>query len=752
MKMTLYCAKVTGDPKNCYYPTPVVVTDEASMKQAAALDHVSALYRDNYRRNENFIQADCVVMDCDNDHSDDPAEWATPSDVAKTFLNVQMMVVYSRNHMRQKGGKSPRPRFHCYFPCRILANAQQCSVLKKEVLRRFPLFDSNALDNARFFFGVTDPKIEIMDGATTIEDHLIRIIKAEQKVATDRSVGIIPEGHRNTTMHRYACRLVKQYGNSDKAHQRFLKESERCQPPLDDEELDRIWQNAVKFGEKIANESSYIPPDAYNSEYVLMPHDFSDVGQATVLAREYGNQLRYSPATDFLVYNGSIWEESRPKAQSLAQELTFRQLGEAERAIEGMKQALVKQGFTALAEGVSSRRLGVDLNESQKSLIKGYDFAQNYKKSAIRRRESKCITATLKETQPMVLIDPANLDSVPFLLNLPSGTCDLRTGKVRAHDPADYLTRQTDIDPSQEGMDIWLDALETFFQNDQALIDYVQEIVGLAAIGKVYVEALIIAYGEGRNGKSTFWNTIARVLGTYSGNMSADTLTVGCKRNVKPEMAEARGKRLIIAAELEDSTRLNTSKVKQLCSTDQVFAEKKFKSPFAFTPTHTLVLYTNHLPKVGATDAGIWRRLIVIPFNARIQGSSDVKNYADYLFVNAGGAVLSWIIEGAQRVIAKDFHLVQPEVVRNAIGAYRDENDWLSHFIEDRCETAADFEEQSGELYNEYRCYCKRMGEHTRSTADFYAELENAGFQRRKTRSGKIVQGLRLIQEFDLTE
>ena len=56
--------------------------------------------------------------------------------------------------------------------------------------------------------------------------------------------------------------------------------------------------------------------------------------------------------------------------------------------------------------------------------------------------------------------------------------------------------------------------------------------VGLSAIGKVYVEALIIAYGEGRNGKSTFWNVIARVLGTYSGNISADMLTVGCRRNV----------------------------------------------------------------------------------------------------------------------------------------------------------------------------------------------------------------------------
>ena len=139
---------------------------------------------------------------------------------------------------------------------------------------------------------------------------------------------------------------------------------------------------------------------------------------------------------------------------------------------------------------------------------------------------------------------------------------------------------------------------------DRELIDYVQEIVGLAAIGKVYIEALIIAYGEGRNGKSTFWNTISRVLGTYSGNMSADTLTVDCKRNVKPELAEAKGKRLIIAAELEEGMRLNTSNVKQLCSTDEIYAEKKYKDPFSYVPSHTLVLYTNHLPKVGAMDAG----------------------------------------------------------------------------------------------------------------------------------------------------
>ena len=100
--------------------------------------------------------------------------------------------------------------------------------------------------------------------------------------------------------------------------------------------------------------------------------------------------------------------------------------------------------------------------------------------------------------------------------------------------------------------DLWEDALQLFFCGDQSLIDYVQMICGLCIVGKVYLEAMIIAYGDGRNGKSTFWNVIYKVLGSYSGNISADALTVNCKRNVKPEMAELKGKRMIIAAELQE--------------------------------------------------------------------------------------------------------------------------------------------------------------------------------------------------------
>ena len=297
-------------------------------------------------------------------------------------------------------------------------------------------------------------------------------------------------------------------------------------------------------------------------------------------------------------------------------------------------------------------------------------------------------------------------------------------------------------------MPLWKEALQLFFCGDQRLIDYVQQVCGLCLVGKVYQEALMIAYGDGRNGKSTFWNVIYKVLGSYSGNLSADALTVNCKRNVKPEMAELKGKRMILAAELQEGMRLNTSVVKQLCSTDPIFAEKKFKAPFHFEPSHTLVLYTNHLPKVGASDDGTWRRLIVIPFHAKIQGNTDIKNYAQYLVDHAGGAVLSWLMEGARKVIAANYQINRPQCVLDAIGAYREGNDWLGNFIHECCEADKSYQEKSGVLYQKYREFCNENGEYVRSTSDFYAALEQAGFKKQKLRSGQMVIGLQIRFDF----
>ena len=744
MQMTIYDAVTVGSRSNCVYPNPVTVTDADTMRQAAAFDHVCAAYKQNYRSVDNFLKADCLPMDCDNDHSDDPDDWLTPFDVAMDFPGVGMIFVYSRSHMKQKGKRCPRPRFHVYFICTETTNSEIYSSWKDRLIADYPYFDDGAKDSARFLFGVKNAAVEVYDGEITIDEFL-----ADSFAEWDAAQGQIPEGSRNKTMSHYAGRIIKRLGNTEEAHKQFLKEAEKCSPPLDDAELAGIWASAVKFGAKVAAQEGYIPPEQYNQDFLLMPEDFSDVGQAIVLSREYMDRLRFSPATDYIVFNGSFWEESQPNAQGIAQELTARQLEEAETEIQRCMKEMSENGAWAMLAAMGAKKAAAAFSEAQRRSFEKYERAETYRKYAIKRRDTKYISAALKEARPMIQIEQRVLDADEFLLNLPSGTCDLRTGAVREHNAQDYITKQTAVDPSGDGMDVWDDALQTFFQGDTDLIRYVQEIVGLAAIGKVYIEALVIAYGEGRNGKSTFWNTIARVLGTYSGNMSADTLTVGCKRNVKPELAEAKGKRMIIAAELEEGMRLNTSNVKQLCSTDEIYAEKKYKAPFSYVPTHTLVLYTNHLPRVGAIDQGTWRRLIVIPFNAKIEGKADIKNYSDFLFKTAGGAVLSWIIEGSKRVIASDYKIVQPKVVQDAIQKYKENNDWLAHFLDDCCEVGDDFEAKSGEFYNAYRSYCLQMGEYTRSTTDFYSALESTGVVRKRTRTGVIIYGLKLKSEFE---
>lgn len=744
MQMTIYDAATVGSRSNCVYPNPVTVTDADTMRQAAAFDHVCAAYKQNYRSVDNFLKADCLPMDCDNDHSDDPDDWLTPFDVAMDFPGVGMIFVYSRSHMKQKGKRGPRPRFHVYFICTETTNSEIYSSWKDRLIADYPYFDDGAKDSARFLFGVKNAVVEVYDGEITIDEFL-----ADSFAEWDAAQGQIPEGSRNKTMSHYAGRIIKRLGNTEEAHKQFLKEAEKCSPPLDDAELAGIWASAVKFGAKVAAQEGYIPPEQYNQDFLLMPEDFSDVGQAIVLSREYMDRLRFSPATDYIVFNGSFWEESQPNAQGIAQELTARQLEEAETEIQRCMKEMSENGAWAMLAAMGAKKAMAAFSEAQRRSFEKYERAETYRKYAIKRRDTKYISAALKEARPTIQIEQRVLDADEFLLNLPSGTCNLRTGAVREHNAQDYITKQTAVDPSGDGMDAWEDALRTFFQGDADLIRYVQEIVGLAAIGKVYIEALVIAYGEGRNGKSTFWNTIARVLGTYSGNMSADTLTVGCKRNVKPELAEAKGKRMIIAAELEEGMRLNTSNVKQLCSTDEIYAEKKYKAPFSYVPTHTLVLYTNHLPRVGAIDQGTWRRLIVIPFNAKIEGKADIKNYSDFLFKTAGGAVLSWIIEGAKRVIANDYKIVQPRVVQSAIQKYKENNDWLSHFLDDCCEIDPSYEAKSGEVYNTYRSYCNQMGEYTRSTTDFYTAIEAADFTRHKTKKGMLIRGFRLKSEFE---
>ena len=747
MHFTLSTAANFGLASNTIYPHQQTITNAQELEQAVHYDHVCGQFKNNQRTIANFIKADCLIMDCDNDHSDDPTTWIKPANIANYFDDVSYAITLSRNNMKAKHHKVPRPKFHVYFPITEITDAKTYAELKHEIQEYFPYFDDNALDAARFVFGVPSTKATWHEGTQTVDQFVMA-----QRYFARQGVGIIREGKRNATLSHFAGRVIMRLGNTAEARQAFQDEATKCDPPLREQELRTIWHSAVKFGQRMASQPGYVPPAEYNQpDDNLQPNDYSDTGESYVFVNNCKNRVCYTSQSGFMWFDGKVWQESEPLALGEVQRFTDKQLADAQLRVAKSYKAIQENGVATALQTMGRTKASRTFNDEQQAAFKDFENAKSYEAFILKERSTRGINGILTNARPKLVKKINEFDADPFLLNTPVGPFNLKKGLhgLQEIKSSELITKSTSCIPGNQGMDLWQEALKTFFCNDQALINYVQEIVGLVAIGQVYLEALIIAYGNGRNGKSTFWNTIANVLGTYTGHLSADALTTGVRRNVKPEMAEVKGKRLIISAELEEGKRLNTSIVKQLCSTDEIYAEKKYMKPFSFTPSHTIVLYTNYLPHVGGNDEGIWRRLIVIPFKATIAKRNDIKNYAQYLTEKAGPAVLQWIIEGARRTIQQNYQLSTPAAVTKAVQAYHADNDWLGHFLNENCELDPSYEQKSGDLYQKYREYCQGIGEYTRSTTDFYTALKNAGFKRQHKQSGRFIKGLRLKVDAD---
>lgn len=752
MKFTIFSADVTGEPTNCLYPNRHEVETPEQLAEALFRDNVACEFENSYRQTENIRSANCVFMDYDNDHTEDPEEMLTKEKLSARWPDVAMAVAPSRNNMKPKNGKAPRPKGHVAFPIKETSDAAYIAALKRGIRKACPEFDKKCLDAPHFIFGaeMTADDIFWQDGSRTIDELIEPVWEDEaEKKPKPKPMGLIPMGERNNTLSRFAGRVLKKFGETEYAYDAFLTEAAKCEEPLPDRELKTIWNSAVKFyRSKVESSDGYVPPDEYNQDFeepgCMMPEDFSDIGEAKILAREYGDELIFTTATDYLRYDGKVWNESKQKAIGAVEEFLDLQLADAMLLCSVRKKAVLDAGADRMAVDAGTKTAIKDFDEEQYRLFLEYKEALSYYAFVMKRRDMKYVISTLQAAKPMLEVSIDKVDGDPYLLNTPEGTYDLRKGMdgLRPHDPKDLITKITAVSPSDEGKEDWVDQIEKTFLGNRETIDYTQMSLGESLFGKVQNEHMTIAHGAGRNGKSTVCNSCAGVLGSYSGVISADVLTAGVRRNVKPEIAEIKGKRLLIAGELEEGMRLSTSIVKQLCSTDPIKGEKKYKDPFDFIPTHSLILYTNHLPKVGAMDEGIWRRLVVIPFNARFEGKSDIKNYTDHLLKHSGGYILKWLIEGAKKAYDRDFKIKTPPEVRAAIDKYRQDNDWFSHFLEECCETGNGLVQKSGEFYKAYHSYCSATGEYARDSATFYAAVEQAGFEKRKRKDGSFIFGL----------
>lgn len=471
------------------------------------------------------------------------------------------------------------------------------------------------------------------------------------------------------------------------------------------------------------------------------PDDFSDVAQAEVFVAEFGDVIRWTPGIGFLVYDGQKWRASDSDARDYSQKLTDIQKTEARKAIHDAND----QVMYAKEHG----------NESLvKAANAALDQAQRYFNYVISQRKSPRITATLTEAEPKVSIEIDDLDNDAFLLNTPTGTVDLRTGVIKDHDPDDLCTHITAVGPSEYNKEIFDTFLKKLTCDDQGLQDYLQEVAGMCAIGKVFTEAFFLCHGPGGNGKTTFFKLLERVLGDYATDMPSNALTTSFDERVALVLNERlHGKRLALYPELEAGNELNTAAIKKIASVDRITVNPKYRDTFSFEPSHTPILFTNPLPKVSSMDAGTWDRLILIPFRARFRNTStEIKNYADVLFDQCGGYVLQWIIEGAKRFIKNGCKLTPPDAVVEATKQFHAENDWFYKFQMYCCVVGDGYSTTATELYNAYSEYCRTILHIDPYNQTYFGKAYgDAGFTKKRTKNGIRIEAIQVKTDWMYT-
>lgn len=335
-----------------------------------------------------------------------------------------------------------------------------------------------------------------------------------------------------------------------------------------------------------------------------------------------------------------------------------------------------------------------------------------------------------------------DLDADPFLLNCANGTLDLRTRELRPHDPADRLSKITRgaYDPDAPAGE-WATFLAEVLPDAEERA-YLQRVIGQALYGRVTEHILPILIGEGANGKSTAYGALIHALGDYGTVMDPSLLMVRQHGgNVGPELMELRGARLVIGSETEEGRKLDEALMKRLTGGDPLTARRLYRDPVTWTPSHTLLYVTNHLPQVRANDPAVWRRVRVIPFDVVVPPENRDGDLPARLELHAD-AVLSWAVAGYFDYVDNG-GMREPASVLRATDEYKAESDAVLRFVNEACFVSPAASATTRQLYTAWQAWAVSDGADQMTERAFSGELERLGYPSRKTKLGRVWSGLK---------
>lgn len=470
----------------------------------------------------------------------------------------------------------------------------------------------------------------------------------------------------------------------------------------------------------------------------LLEYDLNDTGNTRRFFHLYAEHVRFSREVGaWYIWNGQKWE----------QDLTGK---------------IYRMGITAamtykLTASERYRNMLTDFSEFEADPQKwrenhGGEEPQDPKtfKPVMRHANISGMAArihsAIDEAGQAAFITQAELDRHRHLLTCTNGTVNLKTGELTEHNPDLFITRMADESYDREAKaPIFTAFLRRIFDGDNELTDYVQKVLGYCITGETREQCFFIGYGLGANGKTTLIEAVSDVITEHTHTIPTSVLMdkeQGREGSTSPELAQARGARLVIASESRDINSLNEAQIKQLTGGDAIFARPLYSQGFRFRPNFKIWLSTNHKPKIRGVDNGIWRRVHLIPFAVTIPEDEQDPALPEKLKSERSG-ILTWLIEGARRYYAEG--IAKPDAVKKATDEYRSEMDLIGGFLDDCAVTVPDGIVSARALYNAFRGYCDDNGVPPMSVTTFGRKMGEKGFSKKKI-SVFYYQGIELSE------
>lgn len=447
----------------------------------------------------------------------------------------------------------------------------------------------------------------------------------------------------------------------------------------------------------------------------------NDHGNGRRFVVHFGLDTMFVPRVGWFTWSGKVWDKDedqlavRARAQRLSdlvvREIPYLPMLEADRALLADRKDIRKRRsqIEAVAKSDRSEDQQRELGDLQRKCDALAEIEKRTKSARDRHRNfanttgnSTRIDNAAKEASVALAHPFEALDAAPLDVNCETGVLRFsvedmsdegagRVARVDQHPHARDL-RMSKVMPVSYDPEAPRERFEAFLervQPDRDMREFLKRWLGFSMTG-LPMQRLVFFYGGGANGKSVLVDLVAKILGGYAATARIESLTGTNRRgggDATPDLIPLMGARMVRTSEPDEGQRLQEGLIKELTGGEPIQVRALHSDFVEVRPIFKLTMSGNHKPEIRGTDDGIWRRVMLVPFDVQIPESERDPALGEKLWEERSG-VLNWLVEGL--CDALEMGLAPPATVTDATREYREESDPIGQFLTTCCLVTGD--------------------------------------------------------------